>query len=100
MPVFANGVPTTTCVPYAAAAPGAAVQRGLNISGNTFSQVSGESAIGVYSTDGVEVRGNVIATAAGARAPAVDIAGHGVVGAVVAGNTCDGGACVVAGMGA
>jgi hypothetical protein len=100
VPVFANGVPTTTCVPYAAAAPGAAVQRGLNISGNTFSQVSGESAIGVYSTDGVEVRGNVIATAAGARAPAVDIAGHGVVGAVVAGNTCDGGACVVAGMGA
>jgi hypothetical protein len=93
VPVFANGVPTTTCVPYAAAAPGAAVQRGLNISGNTFTQISGEAAIGVYSTDGIVVNGNTIT---GVRArDGADVHGFGVVGATVSGNVCGGGACGV-----
>ena len=100
VPTFANGVPTTTCVPYAQAAPGAAAQRGLNISGNTITQLSGESAIAAYSAEGVEIRGNVITREAGAKTPAYDVQGFGVIGATVQGNVCDGRACVIAGMGA
>ena len=100
VPVFAKGVPTTQCVPYALVTPGVAVQRGLNISGNSFSQVSGMSAVGVYSTDGLE-RGCYYAqgghTTRRTR-PAVDLDGFGVVNA--AGNVCDGQACAAEGMGA
>ena len=98
--VFKSGVPTTTCVPYEGAAPGAAVQRGVNISGNIVTQSSGMSAIAVYSADGVELRGNVITREAGAPTPAIDLQGFGVVGAVLAGNVCDGRACVEEGFGA
>lgn len=100
VPVFAHGAPTTKCVPYTLATPGAAVQRGLNISHNTFTQLSGMPAISVYSTDGAELRGNTVNRAAGAPVPAVDLQGFGVVHAALAGNVCDARTCVVAGMGA
>ena len=100
VPVFAHGAPTTKCVPYALASPGAAVQRGLNISGNTITQVSGMPAVGAYSTDGLELRGNTVTRGAGAPVPAVDLEGFGVVNAALAGNVCDGRPCVAAGLGA
>ena len=100
VPASFDPAPSTKCVPYAAAARGAAVQHDLNISGNTFTQISGEPSIGIYSTENVEVRGNTVVREAGTPVPAIDIAGFGVVGAVVDGNVCDGRACVAAGMGA
>lgn len=100
VPVFEKGVPTTKCVPYAHASPGAAAQRGINISGNTFVQISGMSAVGVFSTDGLTLEGNNITYASGAPVPPVDLAGFGVVNAALADNVCGGRACVTAGLGA
>ena len=100
VPVFEGGVPTAKCVPYALAAPGAAAQRGLNISGNIITQISGMAPIGVYSTDGVVIAGNRVAREAGAPVPVVDLQGFGVVGAALSDNVCDGRACVASGMGA
>ena len=100
VPVFKNGVPTTQCIPFSGAAPGAAVQRQLNISGNSIVQISGESPIGVYSTDGLELRGNIIVRENGVAVPPFDFQGYGVVNAVVVGNECDGRACKTSGLGA
>ncbi len=99
VPIFKNGAPTAQCTPYSAGVPGAAVQRGLNISGNAITQISGEAPIGVYSADGVEVRGNTIIRESGTPTPAFDIEGFGVVNAVLADNVCDGRPCTSNGMG-
>lgn len=99
VPVFVNSAPTTKCVPFAQARVGAAVQSGLNISGNVFTQISGTAAVDVYSTDGIELRGNTITRESGSKVPAVDLQGNGVVGAVLGDNMCDGRACVASGFG-
>ena len=70
------------------------------IANNTFFEDAGSSAVSMFSAKGITVTGNVVTRAAGTPTPAFDF-GCGASScseAVVAGNACNGGACVVVGL--
>jgi hypothetical protein len=92
-----DGVPTTQCLTPTAQP----VHFGVTIANNSFFQDAGSAAAAMFSVQGVRVTGNTVVRAAGApRAQPFDFGcGAGSCSqAVVGGNVCDGGACVVAGL--
>jgi hypothetical protein len=87
----------TECTYNSAAIP-SAIQSGLVISGNSVVSNSSAAAIAVYSTSGILLERNTISYMDASRTPAADLDGFGVVGAVLANNTCDGHACISTGF--
>ena len=97
VPVFdGNGVPTTTC----STPTSEPVHFNVTVSNNIFVQDAGQSAVAMFSAQGITIAGNSVTRAAGTPVPAFDFGcgGASCSQATVAGNVCNGGACVVSGL--
>ena len=99
VPVFdGHGVPTTQCVTPTTAP----VHHGITITGNTFFEDAGSSAVAMFSAETILIAGNAVTRAAGTPVPAFDFGcGSGsCANSTAAGNSCNGngGACVVSGL--
>ena len=95
VPVFAGGVPTTQCAVFT----GAPIHTQLTISNNIFVLDAGQAAVYASAAGEISVSGNVITRVGGTPTPPDgDLVGVGCTQTVAAGNTCNGGACVVRGL--
>ena len=96
VPVAGPSPPSTQCTTPTSAP----VHFDIVIANNTFFQNAGSSAVAMFSAQGITIAGNTVTRAAGTPVPAFDFGcGAGSCSdAAVAGNVCNGGACVVTGL--
>ena len=96
VPLFKDGVPTTTCIPYSG--NHSEIQTGITISGKIFESGFSKAAATIWSTNGLKVSGNSLTTAPGAPSAPFAIIGFGIVDSMCIGNVCDGEPCKTNGV--
>jgi hypothetical protein len=93
----AAGVPTTKCVHFMDSSM-SEVQHNLTISDNIFISAFNQSAMTIWSVRGLNITSNIVTTVSGAPRVSVPIIGYGVVDSRSANNICDGIPCKTQGV--